>query len=81
MKERSKDEGTFVMRDVPPIEKGRLDMTPPDANLEKQERRNRPDLYLVVLAIVVFVMGGLLLLQTPVVPEVRDETAIQADDS
>jgi len=44
-------------------------MTPPDANLDKQVRRHRPVFYLVALAIALFVIGGLALMQTPVVPE------------
>jgi hypothetical protein len=55
-------------------------MTPPDTNLEKQERRHRPVFYLVAVAIVVFVIGGLALMQTPVVPEDDAVAAPEADN-
>ncbi|SDD46067.1 hypothetical protein [Ruegeria marina] len=55
-------------------------MTPPDANLKKQERRHRPVFYLIALAIVVFVIGGLALLQTPVVPEPDADAAPVVED-
>ena len=44
-------------------------MSPPDTNLKKQERRHRPVFYLVALAIVMFVIGGLIYSQSPLVPE------------
>lgn len=54
-------------------------MSPPDTNLKKQERRHRPVFYLVALAIVAFVIGGLVLMQTPLVPEedVEDATEVE----
>ena len=54
-------------------------MSPPDTNLKEQERRHRPVFYLLALAVVVFVIGGLVLIQTPLVPEDDAASAIQVE--
>lgn len=50
-------------------------MTPPNTNPEKEKRRHRPVLYLVVLAIVIIVIGGLFYSRSPIVSETGIEDA------
>lgn len=55
-------------------------MTPPDIKLEKQERMHRPIFYLMACTIVIFLIGGLMLVSSPLVPDRDVETADQAED-
>ncbi len=54
-------------------------MSPPDTNIKKQGRRHRSVLYIVAMAIVIFVIGGLLLTQTPLVPEEDTQNATEVE--
>lgn len=44
-------------------------MTPPDANIEKQKRRHRPVLLLLLAAVAAFTAGSLIVLWGPAAPE------------
>ena len=48
-------------------------MTPPDQGFEKQKRRHGPMLYLMLGAILIFVIGSLMFFASPIGPEPEAE--------